>query len=373
MEEKQKIRETIWKKMRTQEIERFPYAWGRIPNFEGAGKAAARLTKLREYREAPVIFVAPDTPQKPVRMQALRDGKTVVMPTPRLKSGFLVISPQKGKEKHAASIRGAFAHGKKVPVERIPPIAFVVQGAVAVDRGGNRVGKGGGYGDREIALLQKHEKISQAQIAVTVHDVQVVEFLPQDRWDFTVDIIVTPTRMLRTEATRQKAISKYMSYILRHHPPESISEDGFIVLDEFIELLQSRYTVSKEAVLSIVSCDTKGRFQIEGEKIRALYGHSYPVSIEFPCADVDVLYHGTSPEAARQILQEGLNSRDRQKVHLSPTPESAREVGYRHCNNPVILKINTQKALIQGIIIEKASKSVYVADHIPPEYITFYR
>jgi 5-formyltetrahydrofolate cyclo-ligase len=370
MVEKQELREKIWKKMKEQGIEQFPYAWGRIPNFMEALKAASRLTTVTEYRKAETVFVAPDSPQRPVRQRALLDGKTVVMPTPRLKSGFLLIHAERGKEKHASSIRGAYSHGKKIPIEAVPSIDFVVQGAVAVDRIGNRLGKGGGYGDREIALLQDHNKISHAKIAVTVHDIQVAEFLPQDPWDFTVDIIVTPTRILRTQNMRREALSKYMSYILRHHPPEEMSEDGFCMIDECVSLLQSRFNATEEDVLSIVSSDKKGRFQVRGEKIRALYGHSHPVSIDLPPAHIDVLYHGTSPEAADMILKEGLKPQERLKVHLSPTTHMAGDVGRRHCSNPVILKIDATQALKDGISIEKASEVIFVSDFIPPGYIS---
>jgi 5-formyltetrahydrofolate cyclo-ligase len=370
MKEKQEIRETIWKEMKIQNLEQFPYAGGRIPNFKGARTAASRLTTLKEYRKAETIFVAPDSPQRPVREQALIDEKVVIMPTPRLKSGVLIIRPEKGKERQASSIKGAYTHGNPLSIEKIPAIDLVVQGAVAVDRMGNRLGKGGGYGDREIALLENHHKIPQAEIAVTVHDMQIVEHVPQNSWDFTVDIIVTPTRTLRTQSRRREAISTYMSYILRHRPPESMSEDGFISLEECVTLLQSRFNVMKEDVISIVSSDKKGRFQVEGSRIRAVYGHSHPVSIDLAAAHIAVVYHGTTPGAAQQILKEGLNPRGRQKVHLSSTRKSAREVGYRHCDTPVVLRIDAHRAQKEGIVIEKASETVYVTDHIPPQYIS---
>lgn len=64
-ETKQEIRERIWKEMKKKKIERFPYSWGRIPNFEGAEKAAAALSSLEEFRNAETVFVAPDSPQRP--------------------------------------------------------------------------------------------------------------------------------------------------------------------------------------------------------------------------------------------------------------------------------------------------------------------
>lgn len=358
--------------MKKRKIERFPYAWGRVPNFKGAEKAAETLAGLQEFKNAKVIFVAPDSPQKPVRELVLTKKKVLVMPTPRLKSGFLLIEPVTGLEKKASSIKGAFTFGRTVSIEDIPEVGLVVQGAVAVDCAGGRLGKGGGYGDREVATLREHKKMLTAPIAVTVHDIQVVEKLSQNEWDFTVDIVVTPSRVINTSQKRE-AVSKYMSYVLRHHPPDTISDNGFIPLNELLTLIQKKYKVNKEFITSFVEKDSKGRFQIEGEKIRALYGHSYPVTIALPPGDIAVLYHGTTEKAAEKIRKEGLTPKGRQKVHLSPTPDVAAEVGKRKCNNPVILKIDAKKALKDGITIEKASNSVYVADFIPPQYISVER
>lgn len=352
-------------------VERFPYAWGRIPNFEGAEKAASLLGGLEFFKNACTVFVAPDSPQKPVRELVLREKKILIMPTPRLKSGFLQVNPEAGRETMASSIRGALARGISLSEEDIPVIDLVVQGAVAVDLMGGRIGKGAGYGDREIQILQTQGKISDALCVGTVHDVQVVNWVPQDAWDFTVDMIITPTRVLRT-ATRED-VSKYMSYILRHHPPPSISENGFLSLDELTSMVQKKFDVGQDAIRSVVEQDSKGRFEIQHNKIRAVYGHSYTVSLDLSPACALTLYHGTTEKAASSILKEGLKPKTRQKVHLSPSIETALDVGKRHCETPVVLEINTRKALEDGISIQKASNVVYVADYIPPQYITVLR
>ena len=87
----------------------------RIPNFIGAERAAQILRNLPEYKKAKVIFCNPDSPQRPVREMTLKDGKILVMATPRLKHGFLVIAPETttGKERFASTIKGAFKYGKE--------------------------------------------------------------------------------------------------------------------------------------------------------------------------------------------------------------------------------------------------------------------
>ena len=76
----------VWCLMEEKGIARFPRpVFHRIPNFIGAEKAAERLGELPEYKAAKAVFCNPDSPQRPVREMALRDGKILVMATPRLK------------------------------------------------------------------------------------------------------------------------------------------------------------------------------------------------------------------------------------------------------------------------------------------------
>jgi RNA:NAD 2'-phosphotransferase (TPT1/KptA family) len=48
----------------------------------------------------------------------------------------------------------------------------------------------------------------------------------------------------------------------------------------------------------------------------------------------------------------------RKRVHLSKTVEDAIEVGRRRTANPVILKIDAQKAIHEGIRIEMATDRI---------------
>ena len=84
---------------------------------------------------------------------------------------------------------------------------------------------------------------------------------------------------------------------------------------------------------------------------------------------VKVLYHGTTPEAAAEILKTGLKPMKRNWVHLSPTVEIARQVGLRRTSKPAILEIDAEKARKNGIKFYKATEQVYLCKQIPPRYI----
>ncbi len=175
---------------------------------------------------------------------------------------------------------------------------------------------------------------------------------------------------------RKKAkISKLMSYILRHNPMGlRISHDGFVALEDLLRLMQETYPwLERKRLEEIVDHDEKGRYELKGNTIRARYGHSIDVSVDFPPTDLETLYHGTSDHSAKEILKEGLKPMKRKKVHLSKTVEDAIQVGRRRTANPVILKIDARKAIKEGIRIERATDRICVADPIPKKFISVYK
>jgi 5-formyltetrahydrofolate cyclo-ligase len=200
VEAKQEVRERIWRLLQQEGAARFPGARGRIPNFRGAEQAAARLAELPEWRAARVIKANPDAPQLPVRRRARKDGKTLYMAVPRL-----------AEEKPFVAVRGdptikrAMAEGRYLGIEELDPVELIVCGTVAVNGQGVRIGKGGGFSDLEFALLVEHGLVgADTTIATTVHDLQLLdEKLPETDHDFRVDLIVTPTDVLRAPSRRR--------------------------------------------------------------------------------------------------------------------------------------------------------------------------
>lgn len=194
--EKQKLREEIWNKMEKLRVALPPFPIrNRIPNFIGSDKAAEKVRELEEWKKAKVILVNPDSPQRRIRELALLDKKILVFASPRLKHGYLKIDSQKteGKEKLASTIKGAFKFGEKL--KELPKPDLIVTGCVAVDKDFYRLGKGCGYGDKEIKMFE--EKFGKIVVVTTIHDCQLVEKVPREENDTRVDIIVTPTKIFR--------------------------------------------------------------------------------------------------------------------------------------------------------------------------------
>ncbi|MGP3667490.1 MAG: 5-formyltetrahydrofolate cyclo-ligase [Candidatus Bathyarchaeota archaeon] len=193
---KSKIRFEIWEKLERFNVARYPLPLeGRIPNFDGSDKAAMLVRKLNVWKNAKVVFSNPDYAQKKVREFALKDGKSLITATPELKHGFLLVKPEdvKGLEDKASTIRGLFTYGLTINLENMPKPDLIVTGCVAVDEEGFRLGKGGGYGDREIGII--HEKFGYVPVITTVHELQIVKKLPREKHDTKVDFIVTPSKI----------------------------------------------------------------------------------------------------------------------------------------------------------------------------------
>src|SRR5262249_30391151 len=102
-----------------------------------------------------------------------------------------------------ATIKGAALLGAPVTPAELPHIDLVVAGSVAVNRRGARVGKGGGYSDLEYALARQVGAVTADTVVVTtVHDLQLVSAtIPMMSHDLAVDIVVTPTRVVRCSTT----------------------------------------------------------------------------------------------------------------------------------------------------------------------------
>jgi 5-formyltetrahydrofolate cyclo-ligase len=135
--DKSAARQWVWDRLGADGVARFPFPpHGRIPNFVGAEVAALRLLDIEPWKSATAIKVNPDSPQRPLRAEALRRGITVFVPTPRLR------------------------------------------------------------GDLEFAILRElgHAPVP---VATTVHDLQVVDSVPRDPTDQPLSVIATPTQTIR--------------------------------------------------------------------------------------------------------------------------------------------------------------------------------
>ncbi|KAL7553830.1 hypothetical protein ACHAWF_017175 [Thalassiosira exigua] len=218
---KWKIRKAVWDYLEEKDLAQFPRpVHHRIPNFVGSDAVAERMATLPEFQSAGMVKVNPDTPQR----------------RPRLRTGFFS-TLKHGTESIPSDIpiealtssKGAAKYGTPITLYEKYTVDLVVVGSTAVcPETGARVGKGEGFAELEWGILSRQGNLDASKVLVvtTVHDCQVFDGGREEPWkslmerqreehgdgegdppstpfgeltrhDVPVDIIVTPTRIIR--------------------------------------------------------------------------------------------------------------------------------------------------------------------------------
>jgi putative RNA 2'-phosphotransferase len=173
-------------------------------------------------------------------------------------------------------------------------------------------------------------------------------------------------------------ISKTLSFALRHEPWRfelELDDNGWADIEQVLQALRDERpqwsNVTRADLERVLANATKKRHEIVGDRIRASYGHSIPGRLaRTPAAPPDILYHGTPRRSLAKIEQAGLKPMSRQYVHLSPTIRVAREVGTRRDRQAVILRVDAARAHADGIPFYAGNDVVWLADAVPPIYLS---
>lgn len=176
-----------------------------------------------------------------------------------------------------------------------------------------------------------------------------------------------------------KSLSKFLAVILRHKPEQfglTLDDRGFTSLDGVWAAIVNRYgdRFTEADLKQVVAGDQNGkkRYEIIGEQIRAMYGHSQIREIVYPPAIPPArLYHGTNADAAEKIREDGLQAMGRQYVHLTTNRNNATTIAKRQTKVPLLLIIRADEAHRDGTIFHHAESEHYLARSIPPAYINF--
>ncbi|TXK80026.1 RNA 2'-phosphotransferase [Paenibacillus sp. N3.4] len=172
--------------------------------------------------------------------------------------------------------------------------------------------------------------------------------------------------------------SKLMSKMLRHSPEQFGLKldptDGSCETNELLEVVREQPKWSDITIneLSEVVADCeKQRFEINGDRIRARYGHSHD-KVSYPAAVPPTqLFHGTNVVAAPTILKVGIQAMQRQYVHMSEGLHFATLAGRRR-GELVIIAIDAEQAAEAGVIFYYAGNEVWLATHIPAVFCSMY-
>lgn len=174
---------------------------------------------------------------------------------------------------------------------------------------------------------------------------------------------------------RRKRLSKFLSGALRHFPDNvgiDLDTAGWAEYPAVVTATQRQYEwADSDAVDGVVVTDPKGRFERDGDRIRAAYGHSVEVELDSDDGPVpETLYHGTAPRNLDSIFDAGLKPMNRQHVHLSETVTAARDVGRRHADTPVVLVVDAAAMERNGRTITQRGEATYTTNAVPPQFLS---
>jgi len=174
-------------------------------------------------------------------------------------------------------------------------------------------------------------------------------------------------------------LSRAVSHALRHEPwlyELELDDEGWAPVEDLLFALRQEREdwnhLAKQDLALMLKASDKQRHEIQGDKIRALYGHSIAGKLKrTPASPPDILFHGTNPDVVPQIKAKGLLPMNRQYVHLSVDTATAIAVGKRKSKTPVILHVLSHDAATEGVHFFKGNERVWLADKIPPKFIVF--
>lgn len=172
-----------------------------------------------------------------------------------------------------------------------------------------------------------------------------------------------------------RALSKFLSLILRHRPGVvglSLDAAGWVGVDDLLAGLrrQDRWSeVTLSDVERVVADNPKQRFELADGRIRARQGHSVPVDLGLEAlAPPARLFHGTVARVLPAIRREGLRKMRRHHVHLSADVATATQVGGRR-GAPVVLTVRAGAMAAAGHVFYRSGNGVWLTKHVPPEFI----
>lgn len=174
------------------------------------GFVAECLRKQDVYRRSSTLFVSPAPALQQVRINALVDGKTLVLPGPALKKGFYLLKPYAVAFKdlgHAVSLKGIETFGTLLSMKALARlhVDLALTDCLAVAPDGGRLGQGTGFFDLAMAILAEVGGVDDQTVfgAVGAPDQLMIAVWPQDSWDVRLHFFVAGPEPVRLWAGGQ--------------------------------------------------------------------------------------------------------------------------------------------------------------------------
>ena len=176
------------------------------------------------------------------------------------------------------------------------------------------------------------------------------------------------------DETKTEQLGRLVAGSLRHFPADlglEMDSHGWVDLAKLGEVVASRHRwADKDLIIALIQSDSKQRYEISGEYVRARYGHSVDVDLDHPVNKSPLLYYGASEEEADRILEIGIKPASQRYVHLSATAEKAWHVATFRTGNPKVIQVDAAAAQNAGVKMMRVSDDIVISETIPSIYLS---
>ncbi len=176
-----------------------------------------------------------------------------------------------------------------------------------------------------------------------------------------------------SDSAKIERITRSLAFMLRHQPDKfdlEVDAHGFAAVDDVIRALGERLgeTVNPADLELAMDSGDRKRYEIQGDRIRALYGHSIPVEPGTPSQPPDVLFVAIPKSDADRASRFGLRGGRRRFLHLALNVDDARGTGRRAAREYTVLSIRALEAWEEGVNFYDRH-SLWLAEDIPTHLI----
>lgn len=222
-----------------------------------------------------------------------------------------------------------------------------------------------GISPRLVTILEAwHELPPHVQETITL-----LSELRSHRKDDSKKPCRAPPANARCIVGRLCSLRREIIHALRHAPESYdlvMDAEGWVTVEGVVAFSQENLRNVTDANIAEVVGPLGDRIELDGNRIRATYGHSTPCFAPQSPSVPDVpLFHGTLHENWSMIELFGLQRMKRQFVQLTTDYSYACEHLSNKCKEPLILQVVTNAAMDAGVQFFNTGTHVWLASHVP--------
>lgn len=178
-----------------------------------------------------------------------------------------------------------------------------------------------------------------------------------------------------TKQRNPKQLAKLIDYILSRRPDEFglvLNADGFVKVKEFLKAVNEEEGlgyVRRAHLNEIILAVPDHSFEISNEMIRSKIRDRLPHR-RFAMDPPKLLYTCVRQKAYPHVHEKGIRPTGYPQVVLAASREMAARIGKRSDHSAVLLTIQVQHSLDQGVVFFQAGEAIFLADFIPAQCFT---